>query len=413
MARPPTFKKTKGVTLSGTTVVPKMDLYNAHRPRTFADVVGQDELVALLKARLADGTVPRFMILHGHYGSGKNTIARILAASLLGIEGDPMLDPYRRYTEFSCTSEGGADSIREVISVASTQAPRAEIGQVPIQVLMLDELHGLSKVALSALLSIVESPPSWLYVIAATTDLEKVQKLSGPLNSRAHKYAIKPIQTATLVALLSQIAEREMFRVTEEVVAKCAALANGSARQAITFLDMVSASPTEEAAMVLLGVEENKESEPAVLNLAMTLIYKGHFHDGAYLPISSASQMYLHAIETINTFPNKESFRLILVSTVATMLGLGEGKPPSPKLAEAISGKSSKKYPPHTEAPRKPIPQIHERALGLLEVLTDPRSVAYSSSPAENAARLLVAIRRFLRTFEGGPVEDPRGDVLM
>lgn len=325
-----------------TTKPRSVDLYNKHRPQMWEDVVGQDVVVTQLQKYLEGGRLPRFIIFHseGVPGVGKNTLARILAKNLLEMESNPMKDPYGRYREVSCVAEGSADDIREMIKGVATSPPRQRIGESPLYVLMLDEIQGLSKAAVSALLNVTENPPDWLYVIASTTELGKVEKLSPPLVSRATVFPVEKLSIQNLGSILIKTAALEDISLPEIVRSRIVMDAEGSARRSLTLLGSVAGLGEEEALSIL--VRQKEEEVFPLQRLVMSLTYDFYIErDGSKVNVKGRGKKYAVVLDYLNSFPSKEAARLPLVAYLNSMLGVSGRGTPSPGISEEISGKKN------------------------------------------------------------------------
>ena len=163
-------------------------LYRKWRPKTFADVVGQEHITETLQRQVAEGRLSHAYLFTGTRGTGKTTCAKILARavncehpengnpcnrcpSCLGIESGRLLD----VVELDAASNNGVDSVRALRDEA-IYSP----AQVKKRVYIVDEVHMLSTPAFNALLKILEEPPEHLMFILATTELHKVPALFIP-----------------------------------------------------------------------------------------------------------------------------------------------------------------------------------------------------------------------------------------
>ena len=158
-------------------------LYRKWRPKTFADVVGQEHITETLQRQVAEGRLSHAYLFTGTRGTGKTTCAKILARavnceypengnpcnrcpSCLGIESGRFLD----VVELDAASNNGVDSVRALRDEA-IYSP----AQVKKRVYIVDEVHMLSTPAFNALLKILEEPPEHLMFILATTELHKAR----------------------------------------------------------------------------------------------------------------------------------------------------------------------------------------------------------------------------------------------
>ncbi len=196
-------------------------LYRKWRPKTFADVVGQEHITETLQRQVAEGRLSHAYLFTGTRGTGKTTCAKILARavncehpengnpcnrcpSCLGIESGRLLD----VVELDAASNNGVDSVRALRDEA-IYSP----AQVKKRVYIVDEVHMLSTPAFNALLKILEEPPEHLMFILATTELHKVP---ATILSRCQRFSFRRIQPKDIVGRLNYIAGQENIDLKED-----------------------------------------------------------------------------------------------------------------------------------------------------------------------------------------------------
>ncbi len=198
-------------------------LYRKYRPSGFSDIIGQDHIVEVLKAAIKSENIAHAYLFAGSRGTGKTSIARILAREL----GTTDNDMY----EIDAASNNGVDDIREL---------RENVRSLPFdskyKVYILDEVHMLSKAAFNALLKTLEEPPSHVIFILATTELDKVPET---ILSRCQTFAFKKPNQETLAALASTVAKKEGFTLEEGAAGLIAILGDGSFRDTQGILQKV------------------------------------------------------------------------------------------------------------------------------------------------------------------------------
>ena len=221
-------------------------LYRKWRPKTFADVVGQEHITETLQRQVAEGRLSHAYLFTGTRGTGKTTCAKILARavncehpengnpcnrcpSCLGIESGRLLD----VVELDAASNNGVDSVRALRDEA-IYSP----AQVKKRVYIVDEVHMLSTPAFNALLKILEEPPEHLMFILATTELHKVP---ATILSRCQRFAFRRILPQDIVSRLNYIAEQEHIDLKEDGAALLARLSDGALRDALSLLDQCAA----------------------------------------------------------------------------------------------------------------------------------------------------------------------------
>ena len=222
-------------------------LYRKWRPKTFADVVGQEHITETLQRQVAEGRLSHAYLFTGTRGTGKTTCAKILARavncehpengnpcnrcpSCLGIESGRLLD----VVELDAASNNGVDSVRALRDEA-IYSP----AQVKKRVYIVDEVHMLSTPAFNALLKILEEPPEHLMFILATTELHKVP---ATILSRCQRFAFRRILPQDIVSRLNYIAGQEHIDLKEDGAALLARLSDGALRDALSLLDQCAAA---------------------------------------------------------------------------------------------------------------------------------------------------------------------------
>ena len=216
------------------------------RPKTFADLVGQEHVVKALRNALDEGRLHHAYLLTGTRGVGKTTIARILAKSLNcenAVHGEPcgqcesctQIDSgrYVDLLEIDAASNTGIDNIREVLENAQ-YAPT--VGKYKVYI--IDEVHMLSKSAFNAMLKTLEEPPEHVKFILATTDPHKV-----PITvlSRCLQFVLRNMTTQQVAEHLAHVLDRENVPYQPQALQLLGRAAAGSMRDALSLLDQAIA----------------------------------------------------------------------------------------------------------------------------------------------------------------------------
>jgi len=242
-------------------------LYRKYRPQGFDEVVGQEPVVRTLRNAISAGQVRQAYLFAGPRGTGKTSLARILAKALNCAHG-PTPDPDG--TCHACTAIAAGTSLDVVEMDAASQRGIDDIREIrervvlqPVEgrykVYILDEAHQLTDAAFNALLKLIEEPPPHLVFVFCTTDLSK---MLPTVRSRCQTFVFSRPRLPELVRLLKRIAEGEGVEAPEAALSLIARSARGSFRDAVSTLDQLTAATegkiTVQAVMQLLGAVEEE-----------------------------------------------------------------------------------------------------------------------------------------------------------
>jgi len=223
-------------------------LYRKYRPRSWAQVIGQDHVIQTLKNAIAADRVGHAYLFAGPRGTGKTTVARILAKAVNCLAADPANRPcdecencravnqnrFLDLIEMDAASNTGVDDVRDL---------RDKIGFSPSQgkyrVYIIDEVHMLSTPAFNALLKTLEEPPPHAIFVLATTEIHKIP---ATVLSRCQRHEFRRVAVREIVANLRQIVESEGWHADDEALTLIARQATGSIRDAQSLLDQLSSA---------------------------------------------------------------------------------------------------------------------------------------------------------------------------
>ncbi len=238
-------------------------LYRRWRPQTFDEVVGQEHVTQTLRNAIAAGRISHAYLFAGPRGTGKTTMARLVAKAVNCLHDDPAARPCNQCSICTAVAEGrlldlieidaasnrGIEDIRELRDKIHFSPAEARF-----KVYVIDETHMLTNEAFNALLKTLEEPPPHALFVLATTD---PQKMPATVVSRCQRFDFRRLRLSEIVAQLEKLVTAEGLQAEPGVLELIARQATGAMRDALSLLDQLAAysgAITMEQAQAALGV---------------------------------------------------------------------------------------------------------------------------------------------------------------
>lgn len=228
-------------------------LYNKYRPKSFDDIIGQDHVVSVLQAHLINNTVPHSLIFFGSFGTGKTSMARILAKELNSHSSATI--------EKDSTVHSRIDDIR---------ALQLEVEHLPFEghykTYIFDEAHRISDKSFDSLLKTIEEPPEHVKFIFVTSAFDQIP-LSIKSRSECHSFSL--LTSKQVEEMLLRVTCLEGIQISDFLISGIVSASRGALRNALVLLETVAAQVrngvTDESILSTLGLAPTKVFENIVV----------------------------------------------------------------------------------------------------------------------------------------------------
>ena len=283
-----------------------LPIHIKYRPQTLDDVWGQKPIIKSLQAALKASTTPHTYLFTGDAGTGKTTLARIIA-TLMKCSPENTI-------EVDAATNSGVDAMREVTSALQYNG----FGDTPNKAIIIDECHRLSASAWDSLLKITEEPPPHVFFFFCSSVLAKIPVT---MQRRCAAYALKPVSFDDVFDLLADVCKQEAYDTPDKTLNLIAEACNGSPGMALTMLSKVHALDVEDAAELLQHPLEDAE----VIDLCRLLV--------------SGKLTWERLVEVLKSMPDTppETIRIIIVNYLNACLLGARSRQDVPRLLDMLA----------------------------------------------------------------------------
>ena len=252
-------------------------LYRKYRPKEWDEVVGQDHVVTTLKNAITADRVAHAYLFAGSRGTGKTTLARLLAKSVNCLNPDPTKRPDNECENCKAVNENRFLDLIEIDAASNTSVDdvrdlRDKINFSPSQgkykIYIIDEVHILSTQAFNALLKTLEEPPPHAIFVLATTEIHKIP---ATVLSRCQRHEFRRVPVDEIVANLKKIVKAEKIQADDDALIQIARQSAGGMRDAQSLLDQLS-SMGEKITLALAQTVLGTATSQTVLDLISSVM---------------------------------------------------------------------------------------------------------------------------------------------
>jgi DNA polymerase III subunit gamma/tau len=252
-------------------------LYRKYRPKHWDEVVGQDHVVTTLKNAIAADRVAHAYLFAGSRGTGKTTLARLLAKAVNCLDPDPTKRPDNECENCKAVNENRFLDLIEIDAASNTSVDdvrdlRDKINFSPSQgkykIYIIDEVHMLSTAAFNALLKTLEEPPPHAIFVLATTEIHKIP---ATVLSRCQRHEFRRVPVDEIVANLKKIIKAEKIQADDDALIQIARQSAGGMRDAQSLLDQLS-SMGEKITLALAQTVLGTATSQTVLDIISSIM---------------------------------------------------------------------------------------------------------------------------------------------
>src|SRR6266542_1282959 len=249
-------------------------LYRKYRPKEWDEVMGQDHIVTTLKNAIVADRVAHAYLFAGSRGTGKTTLARLLAKAVNCTNPDPTKRPCNECEHCKAVNENRFMDLIEIDAASNTSVDdlRDKINFSPSQgkykIYIIDEVHMLSTAAFNALLKTLEEPPPHAIFVLATTEIHKIP---ATVLSRCQRHEFRRVPVDEIVKQLKMIIKVEKIQADDDALIQIARQSAGGMRDAISLLDQLS-SMGEKITLALAQTVLGTATSQTVLGIISSIL---------------------------------------------------------------------------------------------------------------------------------------------